>query len=1310
MKLTQNEIILWRKKIAVSLSVDRYSLGQVLARIGHCAETGQAVDVELKRFIKKLNHSCEQRSLRYASIPTIKYPEDLPIAERRDEIKEAILSNQVVIIAGETGSGKTTQLPKICLDLGRGATGLIGHTQPRRIAARTVASRIAEELGQPLGETVGYQVRFNETSSENTLVKLMTDGILLAEIQHDRYFSKYDTIIIDEAHERSLNIDFLLGYLKTILPKRPDLKLIITSATIDLEKFSQHFNDAPIIEVSGRTYPVDLEYIPVLKDRDLGQSILDAVEHILALPERGDILVFHSGEREIRETASVLRKAQLPHLDVVPLYARLSLSEQTKVFSPHKGIRIVLATNVAETSLTVPGIRYVIDPGTARISRYSYRTKVQRLPIEPISQASANQRKGRCGRTSNGTCFRLYSEEDFNGRPSFTDPEIIRTNLASVILKMLNLKIGDIRDFSFLESPDNRLINDGYSLLQELQAVTKQSGLTEIGRKLCRIPTDPKLGRMLLAAEDEGALKEVLIIISALSVQDPRDRPPDSQEAADLKHRQWKDKESDFSTLVNLWRHFEEQRQDLSRNQFDRYCRQNFVSPLRMREWRELHHQLHGICRELKIKENPQPAGYEAIHRSLLHGLLGQIGCRRTAVDSEGAEKKQEKISKEFTGTRNRKFYVFPGSSVSKAPPPWLMSAEMIETSRLFSHHNAKIDPSWLPTLAAHLVKKTYSEPHYSVRNGQVMAYEKQTLYGLLIVDKKRCAYGKINPVISREIFIRAALVEGGYRGKGKFFDHNLKLQDSLLNIESRTRRRDILVDDSVIFDFYDRLIPEDIVTLSGFEAWRKIKEQALKGGALKFLHMSADLLSQDNHCHPDISEFPDTIEWDGVSYLVSYHFEPGHVKDGVTVTVPIGVLHQVPMHLFEWLVPGMLRDKCIALVRGLSKPIRRNFVPVPDYVDKALESLKPSNVKLTEALGIHLKLQAGIDIQTDDWNQAFLDNIYRINFELIDESSCVLAMSKDLVGLKTQYREKISDTLARATTDTIEKKDLKDWEFEDLPEVYLILQKGLTIRAYPALVVEENVINLTLLDNQELATNRTLYGLTRLHQAIDLASVRYLKKGLLNGMDLQLKLAGLGGKEGLIQQIIDKAYFLSFLEGQVIPRNKSDFESRHAEGKNKVVSAANELDAMVSPWTSLIADIRREMKKHKLSYMETVQDIDQQLNMLFCDRFLFQTPMKLLQQYHRYLKSILCRLEKLHQNTNKEQSQILEIQDLENRLIEQNKLMGESSLAAIAEFWEHRLLLQEYRVSIFSQALRTVVPVSRKRINLHWKKLQNLI
>jgi len=1309
-KLTQTEIAVWREKITTSLSIDRHRLSQKLEKIiRHAADISPASD-ELKQFIKQLKYSCNQRSLRYSSIPTIEYPEDLPIAERRDEIKEAISNNQVTIIAGETGSGKTTQLPKICLDIGLGSSGMIGHTQPRRIAAKTVANRIADELGQTLGETIGYQVRFNEKSSENTLVKIMTDGILLAEVQHDRYLSKYDTIIIDEAHERSLNIDFLLGYLKTILPMRPDLKLIITSATIDLKKFSEHFDGAPVIEVSGRTYPVEVKYLPALENRDLGQSILDTVEDILALPERGDILVFHSGEREIRETANILRKAQFPHLDIVPLYARLSLSEQAKVFSSGKGTRVVLATNVAETSLTVPGIRYVIDPGTSRVSRYSYRTKVQRLPIEAISQASANQRKGRCGRVSNGTCFRLYSENDFNGRPAFTDPEIMRTNLASVILKMLHLKIGDIREFSFLEPPDGRLINDGYGLLYELQAVTKKFELTAIGRKLCRIPTDPKLGKMLLAAGDEGALKEVLVIISALSVQDPRDRPSDKQEAADLKHRQWQDKESDFSTLINLWRHFEKQRQDLSRNQFEKYCRQNFVSPLRMREWRELHNQLHTIARDLKIKENAKPASYEAVHRSILYGLLGQVGCRKETTKSEDTEKQKKINNKEFTGTRNRKFYMFPGSPLSKAPPVWVMAAEMIETSRLFGHHNAKINPDWLPDLASHLVKKTYNEPHYSITNGQVMAYEKQALYGLLIIDKKRCNYGSIAPAVSREIFIRSALVDRGYRGKGEFFKYNVQLQDGLLGLESRTRRRDILVDDSVIFDFYDNLIPEDIVSLSQFESWRLKKEKQSKKASLKFLHMSTDLLRQDKSDHLDMSQFPDRIDWEGISYSISYHFNPGDTKDGVTVTIPLSILHQVPMHLFDWLVPGMLRDKCISLVKGLPKALRRNFVPVPDHVDKALEFLQPSNIKLTEALSLKLKSQTGVDIGLDDWNQLLLEDIYRINFELIDEFSCVLAVSANLADLKSQYREKIADTLARVTTPTIEEKDLTSWSFEALPEVYFISQQELKIQVFPALVVEGASINLKLLDNREIAANKTVYGLTKLYETIDSTSVKYLKKNLLNGKDLHLKLAGLPGREVLMQQVIDKAYFLSFLAGQEIPRSKTEFEARYRERKNKVSSAANELESIITLWISKLSDIHKNLKNCNLAYVNAVQDISKQITFLFRNEFLFLTPIKILRQYDKYLRSILVRLEKLPQNIQKDQDQIIELQLLEERLIILDLRIEELPVATVHEIWEYHFMVQEYRVSLFSQALKTAVPVSRKRIDLCWKKLGLLI
>ena len=1307
MKLTKSKIIFLQKKIPHCLSIDRYKLTQELLKINHNANKGLSIDVQLKHFVKKLESSCDQTSARLLSAPIIKYQEDLPIAKRRDEIKKAISDNQVVIIAGETGSGKTTQLPKICLELGRGSSGIIGHTQPRRIAARTVANRIAEELNQPLGQAVGYQVRFNEKSGPNTLIKLMTDGILLAEVQHDRYFSKYDTIIIDEAHERSLNIDFLLGYLKTILPKRPDLKLIVTSATIDLEKFSQHFDSAPVIEVSGRTYPVEVQYIQPEEGRDLGNSILDAVEHIFSLPERGDILIFHSGEREIRETAKILRKAALRHVDIVPLYARLSLKEQIKVFSPHKGTRIVLSTNVAETSLTVPGIRYVIDPGMARISRYSYRTKVQRLPIEPISQASANQRKGRCGRVGNGTCFRLYSEDDFNSRSVFTDSEIIRTNLASVILKMLYMKIGDIREFSFLESPDNRLINDGYNLLHELQAVTKKLELTDIGKKLSRIPTDPKLGRMLLAAEKEGSLKEVLIIVSALGVQDPRDRPSEYQADADLKHRQWQDRESDFSTLINLWRHFEKERQDLSRSQFEKYCRKNYISAMRMREWRELHHQLHKVCRDIGIKENHKLADYESIHRAVLSGLLGQIGCQRIVSDQSHPEKKQKKSYKEFSGARNRIFYIFPGSPLSKLPPPWLMAAEMIETSKLFSHHNARIEPEWLSIAAVHLTKKTYSEPHYSARNGQVMAYEKQALYGLLIVDKKRHPYSKINPVVSREIFIRSALVEGEYRGGGDFFDYNIELKKNLLNVESKTRRRNILVDDSVIFNFYDSLIPENINSLCVFESWRKKKE--LEYGASHFLYLSENLLRQEGCESPDVSDFPDYISWEGIAYSISYRFEPGQAKDGITVTLPVSTLHQFPAHLFEWLVPGMLRDKCISLIKSLPKIVRRNFVPVPDYVDKFLELATPQDIKLTEALSIALKSQTGFEIDSDDWNEECLESIFYINFELIDKFSYVLATSKSLEELKSQFKEKISDTLAQSTTSSIEKKDIKDWSFGDLPKIYPIISAGLTIKTYPALVVECEKINLRLIDNELVAANKTILGLIALYQSIDSTSVKYLKKNLLVGMDLQLKFSGFTGKSKLVKQIIDKAYFLTFLDKNTIPRNESEFRDLYVKEKSKVVLVANEINLLVVSLIPMITEINDVLKKLAPLHKKTVQDITRQLNFLFKSEFIFETPKKILDQYDRYLNSILIRIEKLSKNTQKQEDKILELQLLENRITQIDLKMEQLSVSDTSEIWEHYFMIQEYRVSIFSQILRTVIPISRKRIDIHWKKIQNL-
>ncbi|RLA48216.1 MAG: ATP-dependent RNA helicase HrpA, partial [Gammaproteobacteria bacterium] len=950
----------------------------------HHLEKAQQKKSQLEKLQTKIEQSCQLAHMRGLQIPAITYPEELPISGKRDEIRKLLIAHPVIIVAGETGSGKTTQLPKICLEAGRGITGLIAHTQPRRIAARTVASRIADELGVKLGAAVGYQVRFKDHSTDHTLIKLMTDGILLAEIQRDRFLNRYDTIIIDEAHERSLNIDFLLGYLKRILSQRPDLKLIITSATIDVERFSKHFDEAPVIQVSGRTYPVEYRYRPMLEDRDVNEAINAAVEELLGLPQKGDILVFLSGEREIREAALSLRRCQFPHVEILPLYARLNLAEQNRIFQPHRGIRVVLATNVAETSLTVPGIRYVIDTGLVRISRYSYRTKVQQLPIEPISQASANQRAGRCGRLSDGICIRLYSQDDYEQRPLFTTPEILRTNLAAVILQMLRLRIGDVRRFPFLEPPDNRQVNDGFALLKELKAVDKKEGLSATGRKLAHFSVDPRLATMLIAAQRENCVREVLIIVSALSIQDPRERPADKREAADQQHRQWRDKSSDFVSILNLWDHFEEQRQALSRNQFSKYCRKSFVSYMRMLEWRDLHHQLHNDCRQIGINVQRNKVDHDNIHRALLTGLLAHVGFRQEA--------------REYDGVRNRKFYLFPGSGLAAKPPKWVMCAELIETSRLYGHHNAGINADWLPALADHLVRKNYSEPHYDSRNGQVMAYEKQTLYGLTIVERRRVRYGTIDPKVCREIFIQAALVEGAYLksaqsindpnrgpnrgqnggrsgsrnsggkrrrekpGGGQFARHNADLLTHFHDLEERMRRRDILADEAVLYQFYDQRVPLDVVSLPTFERWRKTAEKA----SPRLLFINRELLVNKAPTQHEEAQFPKVIHWGDIDYRLSYRFDPGHSEDGVSVEIPLDILHQVPRYRFDWLVPGLLRDKCIALIKSLPKQWRKHFVPVPEFVDRVLPRLKAENRPLYEVLGEQLGYVGGVTVPGD--------------------------------------------------------------------------------------------------------------------------------------------------------------------------------------------------------------------------------------------------------------------------------------------------------------------------------------------------------
>lgn len=1286
------------------LSADRGRLIAGLKKVRERIAKKQPVDKDIERLSKLVESSSRQVALRREGIPKIEYP-DLPVSDRRDDIAKAILENQVVVIAGETGSGKTTQLPKICLELGRGSHGLIGHTQPRRIAARTVASRIAEELHTPLGGKVGYQVRFNEQCSENTYIKLMTDGILLAEVQNDRLLNRYDTIIIDEAHERSLNIDFLLGYLKQILPKRPDLKVIITSATIDVERFSRHFDSAPVIEVSGRTYPVELRYCPPQEDEELSQSVLNALDEIQSLPQRGDVLVFLSGEREIREVALALRKAQLPHIDVLPLYARLSLAEQNKVFDSRsrRGTRVVLATNVAETSITVPGIRYVIDPGTARISRYSYRTKVQRLPIEAISQASANQRKGRCGRLSDGLCYRLYSEEDFISRTEFTDPEIVRTNLAAVILQMMHLRIGDIRNFDFVDAPDQRLISDGFQLLSELGAIDNKDRLTAVGRQLCRLPVDPRMGRMLLAAADEGSLREVLIIVSALSIQDPRERPADKQQQADQAHAQWRDKTSDFISLLNLWDHMEEQRQQLSGNQFSKYCKRNFISYLRMREWRDLHHQLHHSIRELQIKnssariksDSDEDVKYNdaAIHRALLTGLLGQV-----ATLHEG---------KEYLGTRNRKFMIFPGSGVYKKTPKWLMCAELIETSKLFAHTVAQIDVGWLPKLAAHMVKKNYSEPHYDTKRGEVMAFERQTLYGLTIVERKRCSYSHINPKESREVFIQSALVEGKYgehkRAKGKFFSHNQRLLDELEDIEARVRRRDIVAEEIAIYQFFDERVPADIANFTSFETWRKQAEQ----NNPELLFMDRELLMQRAVSDATEAQFPDSIQWQGVSYPLSYRFEPGHPLDGVTATIPLAALHQAPRFRFEWLVPGLLRDKCISLVKTLPKPLRRNFVPVPSFVDKALPGMQPDNKPLGDALGYQLQRHTSVDLSNAGWRVDQLDSYYLMNFRLVDEEGVELAVARDLEELQIRYRDRVQKTIQRAADPGIEKSNLTRWDFGELPEIYQNDQNGLNVRAWPALIDEGESVSLKLLDHPDAARNLSWKGALKLALLQYSQPAKYLKKQLLKSTDLKLMAAGLGRREQLVEPLITSAYQQAlFADRDQLPRDQQTFEALIEQGSGAIVGYANELESIVESILEPLAQIRKALKKLGLAAIHAANDVDRQLNELLKPESWADESFEVLRQYPRYIKAIQLRLEKAPLNVLKDRQFTMELEKLQSKLGSLPSESSEWSQKQQQNVVHYRFLLQEYRVSLFAQQLKTALPVSLKRIEEYWKEV----
>lgn len=1287
----------FQQAINEALPRDAAALKKIMRQILERQSKAQPFDQKLDQFITLATRSQQVLAQRLENMPVIEFPDELPISQKREDIAELIAANQVVILAGETGSGKTTQIPKICLQLGRGVRGLIGHTQPRRIAASTVASRIAEELKTELGTAVGYQVRFTDHTNDNTYIKLMTDGILLAEIQHDPLLYKYDTLIIDEAHERTLNIDFLLGYLKNLLPRRPDLKLIVTSATIDVQRFSKHFNNAPVIEVSGRTYPVEVRYRPWMDVfEDQTEAIVECISEILesSKGQSGDILVFLSGERDIRETSHAIKKASFNHLDVLPLYARLSLAEQSKVFHSHKGRRVVLATNVAETSLTVPGIKYVIDTGVARISRYSLRNKVQRLPIEAISRASADQRKGRCGRVSEGICYRLYDEDDFNSRPEFTDPEILRTNLAAVVLQMLHMNIGDIRDFPFVDAPDNRLINDGFKLLEEIRAVSKKGKVTPVGKQVHQLPLDPRLARVVIEASRLGCIKEMLIIVSALSIQDPRERPVERQQAADQLHRRFWDDHSDFIAYVKLWDYLEEKRQELSQNQFRKLCKSECLNYLRVREWRDLHHQLKLSAKTLNAKEAANEASYETVHRALVSGFLSNIGLKSI-----------EQNSREYDGTRNRKFLIFPGSSQNKKRPKWMMASEFIETSQLFAHNVAKIEPQWVLEQAEHLVKKHYFEPHYDVKAGQVKAYVKITLFGLVLVEKKRVQYSKIDEDQANEVFIREALVEGKYKGNGSFFSHNQNLLHEIEELEAKTRRRDILVDEQVIVDFYRSVVPRDITNLTGFEHWRKTQEKTQP----ELLKLRKEQLMLHDALDASQAQFPNQLRLGDYTVPVSYGFEPGKENDGVSIHVPVEVLHHLPEKQLEWLVPGLLKEKCAALVKSLPKKIRKHYVPVPQTVDRIFHRLKPGNVKLTDALTEQLKIIANVEIQEDDWELPLLDSFYFMNILVVDERGHVIDRSRSLSQLKTVYRETVQSTIAKVGNE-LEQEDLRDWSFGELSESVELDKGGIKIKAYPALVDKTQSVDLKMLDSPKEASLANRKGITRLAALSNMQTYKYLTKNLLKGKDLGLAVVNMGKREQVIDDIIMAAVYDAMLKSEPqYPQTTAQFEAVVSRGKANVVAAADNIERLLTESLAELVQIRKRIKasKNALAMAFTFADVQSQITQLFYPGCLFNTPIQWLEQYPRYLKAISIRLEKAPQNPRKDKQWI----DSLATFWEQHERLlateGESAFFNNALWVEYRWMIEEMRVSAFAQSLKTLMPVSEKRLQKQWQEAQ---
>lgn len=1250
----------------------------------------------LEQLMHEMASSQQLRENRLLAVPTITYP-DLPVAQKKDDIKALIEKHQVVIIAGETGSGKTTQIPKMCLELGRGVSGFIGHTQPRRLAARSVAARIAEELDTEIGQAVGFKVRFSDQVGDTSLVKLMTDGILLAEIQQDRFLHQYDTIIIDEAHERSLNIDFLLGYLKQLLPKRPDLKLIITSATIDPERFSKHFNNAPIIEVSGRTFPVEIRYKDPVdyggSDKDEGdtaQMMIEAVDELMREPS-GDILIFLSGERDIRDAQDELAKRQYRHTEIVPLYARLSTAEQNKIFSSHNGRRIVLATNVAETSLTVPGIKYVVDTGVARISRYSQRSKIQRLPIEPISQASANQRAGRCGRVSDGICIRLYTELDYLSRPEFTDPEIVRTHLSSVIIQMLALGLGEIHNFPFVQAPDDKNINDGVKLLEELLAVERGSGrlrLTKIGRQMASLPLDPRYSRMILQAGQLDAVYEVVVITSGLSVQDPRERPQDKQQQADQAHAEFTDSTSDFMSLLNLWEAFKTQQKTLTHSQLRKWCKQYFIHFQRMREWQDIVSQIKQSLVAINLRINTQRADYQAIHTSLAVGLLSQIGLKDN--------------NRQYLGSRNSQFMIFPGSNVAKAQPKWIMAAELVETSRLFARQVAKIDVEWLESLSHHVAKHNYAEPHWSKKRGATLAYLTINLFGLPIVNRRVVNYSQIDPLVCRDLFIREGLVQGQTALNYAFLKHNQAQVAEVELLEKKARRRDILIDEDTLCQFYHDNIPEHINNEASFKKWWQ-GAAPLSPELLKFSY--EDLLKRDIS---DISagDFPDKWQQGNLHLPLSYHFEPNQALDGVAVHIPLGLLNQVKDVGFDWLVPGMRLELITYLIKSLPKRLRRNFVPAPDYAKAALADMKATQdngapLTVVDALVSKLFKMSGVKVQADEFDILSLPSHLRFNYVVSDDKQTRIGANKSLNTLKDMLKKELKQTIENVATPELEKENVTQWDFGQLPQQFTQKQAGYEVKAFPALVFDKQAVKVSLIDNLADAQREHRRGLYELIKMNVPSPVKFLQDKLPNKAKLSLYFNPFGQIKPLIDDIIIASIDSLVHQHSSPDKVRSAQQFKHvcdivrAEINDRALSIANQVETGLS--------LANQISKHTkgtipLNLINSIKHIQQHLNQLVYKGFVYDLGEPRLLDWNRYLKGLLNRAEKLKVDANRDRLNQLEIDKaqaafdgLKNEFINKHQNLSDID--------EIRWLIEELSVSMFAQHLGTKFPISLKRI-----------